>query len=191
VLDELGVTDHTIVVLAGDNGAENLLLARGSAGVFEASYFTSSEGGLRTPCLSRWLGEIASERASNEIVHQTDMFTTLLAWAGCPIPDDREIHGVDQRSFFAGLQATSSREGCLVWATDVLHAVKWQKFKAAPAPRAAARVLSPDALFGIALVVYVLAEDDLHRGVPCELLEPGRSAGASPRRRTRRGSRPP
>ena len=130
-LDELGVADDTIVVLAGDNGAENLLIARGSAGVFEGSYFTSSEGGLRTPCLIRWPGEIAPERASNEIVHQTDMFTTLLAWAGCPIPDDREIDGVDQRAFFAGSQATSNREGCLVWVTDVLHAVKWQNFKVA------------------------------------------------------------
>ena len=130
-LDELGVAGETIVVLAGDNGAENLLIARGSAGVFDGSYFTSSEGGLRTPCLIRWPGEIAPERASNEIVHQTDMFTTLLAWAGCPIPDDREIDGVDQRAFFAGSQATSNREGCLVWVTDVLHAVKWQNFKVA------------------------------------------------------------
>lgn len=130
-LDELGVAGETIVVLAGDNGAENLLIARGSAGVFEGSYFTSSEGGLRTPCLIRWPSEIAPDRASNEIVHQTDMFTTLLAWAACPIPDDREIDGVDQRAFFAGSQATSNREGCLVWVTDVLHAIKWQNFKVA------------------------------------------------------------
>ena len=130
-LDELGVADDTIVVLAGDNGAENLLIARGSAGVFEGSYFTSSEGGLRTPCLIRWPGGIVPGRASNELVHQTDMFTTLLAWAGCPVPDDREIDGVDQRAFFEGSQATSSREGCLVWVTDVLHAVKWQNFKVA------------------------------------------------------------
>jgi arylsulfatase len=130
-LDELGVAGETIVVFAGDNGAENLLIARGSAGVFAGSYFTSSEGGLRTPCLIRWPGEIVPERASNEIVHQTDMFTTLLAWAACPIPDDREIDGVDQRAFFAGSQATSNREGCLVWVTDVLHAVKWQNFKVA------------------------------------------------------------
>ena len=34
-LDELGVADDTIVVFAGDNGAENLLIARGSAGVFD------------------------------------------------------------------------------------------------------------------------------------------------------------
>jgi arylsulfatase len=131
VLDELGVADNTIVVYAGDNGAESLLIARGSSGVFEGSYFTSSEGGLRTPCLIRWPGRVDPGRASNEIVHQTDMFTTLLAWAACPIPDDREIDGVDQRTFFEGSQATSSREGCLVWVSDVLHAVKWQNFKVA------------------------------------------------------------
>ena len=130
-LEELGVTDNTIVILAGDNGAEDLLISRGSSGVFEGSYFSSSEGGLRTPCLIRWPGEVPPDRATNEIVHQVDMFTTLLAWAGCPIPDDREIDGVDQRAFFAGSQETSSREGCLVWVGDVLHAVKWQNFKIA------------------------------------------------------------
>jgi arylsulfatase len=130
-LDELGVAGDTIVVYAGDNGAENLLIARGSAGVFEGSYFTSSEGGLRTPCLIRWPGRVAPGRASNEMVHQTDLFTTMLFWAGCSIPDDREIDGVDQRAFFEGSRATSSREGCLVWVADVLHAVKWQHFKVA------------------------------------------------------------
>jgi len=130
-LEELGVTDNTIVVLAGDNGAEDLLISRGSSGVFDGSYFSSSEGGLRTPCLIRWPREVPPDRATNDIVHQVDMFTTLLAWAGCPIPDDREIDGVDQRSFFTGSQETSSREGCLVWVGDVLHAVKWQNLKIA------------------------------------------------------------
>ena len=60
---------------------------------------------------------------------RTDLFTTLLGWAGCEIPDDREIDGVDQRPFFEGSRAASSREGCLVWVTDQLHAVKWQNFK--------------------------------------------------------------
>ena len=75
-LDELGVADDTIVVLAGDNGAENLLIARGSAGVFEGSYFTSSEGGLRTPCLIRWPGRVVAgagvERAGPSDGHVHD-----------------------------------------------------------------------------------------------------------------------
>ena len=54
------------------------------------------EGSLRTPCLIRWPGHVAPGRVSNEIVHVTDMFTTLLGWAGCQVPTDRVIDGVDQ-----------------------------------------------------------------------------------------------
>jgi arylsulfatase len=129
LLDELGVADDTIVVFAGDNGAEDKLLWRGSPGVFEGSYFSSSEGGLRTPCIIRWPGHVEPDRSSNGMVHQVDMFTTLLRWAGCDIPADREIDGLDQRAFFEGQQEESSREGCLVWLKDVLHGVKWRDFK--------------------------------------------------------------
>ena len=65
-LEDLGATDNTIVILAGDNGAEDLLISRGSSGVFDGSYFSSSEGGLRTPCLIRWPGEVPPDRATND-----------------------------------------------------------------------------------------------------------------------------
>jgi len=126
-LTELGVADNTIVVFAGDNGPEDHLLGRGTAGFFDGSYFSSAEGGIRTPCLIRWPGKIPVRR-SNEMVHVTDMFTTLLKWAGREPPSDRIIDGVDQRDFFGGGQ-TSSREGSLVWLNDELHAVKWSQFK--------------------------------------------------------------
>jgi arylsulfatase len=129
VVDELGVTDNTIVVFAGDNGAEEQVLWRGSSGTFEGSYFSSSEGGLRTPCMIRWPGHVASDRASNELVHQVDLFTTLLRWVDCEVPSDREIDGLDQRAFFEGTTDESAREGCLVWVRDRLHGVKWRNFK--------------------------------------------------------------
>jgi hypothetical protein len=62
------------------------------------------------------------------MVHVTDMFTTLLNWAGCEPPSDRIIDGIDQRGFFGGGE-TSSREGSLVWLNEELHAVKWSQFK--------------------------------------------------------------
>jgi arylsulfatase len=128
-LDRLGVAENTVVVFAGDNGPEEKLLWRGTPGPFDGSYFTASEGGLRTPCLIRWPGRVAQERISNEMVHQVDMFPTLLRWAGAAVPDDREIDGIDQRAFFAGQTEASSREGCIVWVRDVVHAVKWRNFK--------------------------------------------------------------
>jgi arylsulfatase A-like enzyme len=126
-LTDLRVADDTIVVFAGDNGPEDHLLGRGTAGFFDGSYFSSAEGGIRTPCIVRWPGRVPV-RESNDIVHVTDMFPTLLGWAGCEPPSDRIIDGIDQRDFFGGAQ-TSNREGSLVWLNDQLHAVKWSQFK--------------------------------------------------------------
>lgn len=126
-IDALGIRDNTIVILAGDNGPEDHLLGRGTAGFFDGSYFSSAEGGIRTPCLIRWPGHVPV-RESNEMVHVTDMFTTLLRWAGADIPTDRLIDGQDQREFFEGAEK-SNREGLMVWLNDELHAVKWSQFK--------------------------------------------------------------
>jgi arylsulfatase A-like enzyme len=46
LLDELGVAEDTIVVFAGDNGPEEVLLWRGSPGYWEGSYFA---GGRAIP----------------------------------------------------------------------------------------------------------------------------------------------
>ena len=128
-LDELGVRDNTIVVMCGDNGAEDHLAGRGTGGFFDGSYFSSAEGGIRTPLLIRWPNHIPAGVESNEMVHVTDMFTTLLRFVGCEPPKDRLIDGVDQTPFFFGKQETSNRESCIVWLKDELHAVKWKDFK--------------------------------------------------------------
>src|SRR5438270_73623 len=128
-LDELGVADNTIVVMCGDNGAEDHLAGRGTGGFFDGSYFSSAEGGIRTPLLIRWPNRIPAGIESNEMVHVTDMFTTLLSMTGCEAPKDRLIDGVDQSDFFLGKKETSNRESCIVWLKDELHAVKWKDFK--------------------------------------------------------------
>jgi len=128
-LKELGVDNNTIVVFSGDNGPEELETWRGSSGFFEGSYFTGMEGSLRTPCLIRYPGVVPAGKQSNEIVHITDMFTTLLRWSGADIPKDREIDGVDQRAFLEGKQEKSAREGFPYWMADTMYGVKWQNFK--------------------------------------------------------------
>ena len=131
LLDELNIADNTIVVFAGDNGAEDALPWRGTSGYWEGSYFTGMEGSLRTPCLIRWPGHVAPGRVSNEIVHITDMFTTLITWAACQVPGDRVIDGVDQGAFFRGEQDQSNRQGFLFWNGNQLYGAKWQNFKTA------------------------------------------------------------
>src|SRR6516162_2620221 len=112
-LDDLKVADNTIVVYCGDNGAEDHLAGRGTGGFFDGSYFSSAEGGIRTPLLIRWPGRIKPGTESNEMVHVTDMFTTLLSFTGCKAPSDRLIDGADQTSFFLGRKEKSDREHCI------------------------------------------------------------------------------
>jgi arylsulfatase len=131
LLSKLGLNEDTIVVLAGDNGNEEALLHRGTAGFFEGSYFTGMEASLRSPCLVRWPGHVKVGGKSNEIVHITDMFTTLLSLAGLPVPGDRVIDGLDQSKFLAGEQEQSAREGFLYWNGEQLYGIKWQNFKLA------------------------------------------------------------
>lgn len=128
-LDELGIADNTIVIFAGDNGNEEMLLHRGTAGFFEGSYFTGMEGSLRTPCIARWPGRIAAGKVSDEIVHITDWLPTLAAMAGIELPQDRVIDGKDQTPFLSGQEDTSSRDGFIYWNGPTMYGVKWRNFK--------------------------------------------------------------
>jgi arylsulfatase A-like enzyme len=128
-LDSLSLRDDTIVIFAGDNGNEELLLNRGTGGYFQGSYFTGMEAALRTPCIARWPGKVAAGQSSNQIVHITDWFTTLLTMAGLPVPNDRVIDGQDQSAFLAGEREQSNREGFIFWNGEKIYGVKWHNFK--------------------------------------------------------------
>jgi len=77
----------------------------------------------------RWPQQISTKRESNEIVHITDMFTTLINWAGGEIPSDRIIDGIDQSAFFEGDTDGSAREGFIFWNGDRIYGIKWKDFK--------------------------------------------------------------
>lgn len=128
-LDTLGVADNTIVIFMGDNGNEEQLLHRGTGGYWEGSYFTGMEASLRTPFLIRYPAVVPPGRTSNEIVHITDVFPTVLSWTGCAVPDDRVLDGKDQRAFFQGEQEESNREGFLFWNGKKFFGAKWKHFK--------------------------------------------------------------
>jgi arylsulfatase len=127
-LKKLEIEENTIVVFAGDNGPEEMILHRGDSGQFEGSYFASGEGGVRTPFIIRWPKKVKPGK-SNEMLHITDMYPTLLKWADAEVPQDRIIDGIDQRSFFEGKKKESNRDGCILFVGPEIHAVKWRNFK--------------------------------------------------------------
>lgn len=128
-LKEVGVDKNTIIVFSGDNGPEFMEPWRGDAGRFYGSYFTGMEGSLRTPCIVSYPEKVPAGQVSNEIVHITDMYTTLIKWTGGNVPTDRIIDGCDQRLFFEGKVDKSNREGFPYWMGETMYGVKWNNFK--------------------------------------------------------------
>jgi arylsulfatase A-like enzyme len=132
VLDEirmLGIAEDTVVLFGSDNGPEFRRPWRGTAGMWRGTYHTSMEGSLRVPFMVRWPGRIAAGGVTNEIVHVTDLFTTLARIAGAEVPKDRPIDGVDQLDFFLGKQEKSNREGFVFYIKQELRAAKWRDWK--------------------------------------------------------------
>ena len=81
-LDELGISDNTIVFYSTDNGPHMNTWPDAAMTPFRGEKNTNWEGGWRVPAMVRWPGKIKPGVWTNEIVHHMDWFPTLLAAAG-------------------------------------------------------------------------------------------------------------
>ena len=132
-IDKLGIAKNTIVVFTADNGPEHPDNGDGQytgwTGPWAGTYFTATEGGLRTSFIMRWPGQVPAGAVNNQIVHLVDLFPTLAQFAGAIVPDDRPIDGVEMAEFFRGQRDQSGREGFPVFVGNDLRAVKWRNWK--------------------------------------------------------------
>jgi len=83
-LDELGITDNTIVIYSTDNGAETVSWPDGGITPFKGEKGTTWEGGFRVPLVVRWPGVIEPGTKNNDIISHEDWLPTLLAAVGEP-----------------------------------------------------------------------------------------------------------
>ena len=152
-IDRLGIADNTLFIFASDNGPEFRRPWRGSAGMWQGTYHTAMEGGLRAPCILRWPGRIEAGRVSNDIIHVTGFYPTLARVTGATLPADRVIDGIDQWDFLTGAAPRSAREGFLFYIKAELRAAKWRDWKMhfvwEPEPNAGANHLESPFLFNL------------------------------------------
>ena len=123
-----GLEEETLFIFASDNGPEFRRPWRGTAGPWTGTYHTAMEGALRVPLIVRWPGRV-KPGVTNEMVHVTDLFTTLLTNAGAKVPDDRPIDGLDITPLLTGQVEKSPREGFVYYIKDQLRALKWRNWK--------------------------------------------------------------
>ena len=96
LLDELGVTDNTIVQYGTDNGPHKNTWPDAGVNPFRGEKNTNWEGGWRTPSMVRWPGKIKAGSVSNEIMSGMDWFPTYLAAAGNPNVKEDLLKGVTE-----------------------------------------------------------------------------------------------
>jgi arylsulfatase A-like enzyme len=83
-LDDMGITNDTIVVYSSDNGPHMNTWPDGAMTWFRSEKNTNWEGAFRVPCLVRWPGAIKPGTVSNELMSHNDWVPTFCAIAGEP-----------------------------------------------------------------------------------------------------------
>ena len=140
-IEELGIADNTIVMVMGDNGP--FMQYREFSGqndrIYRGGKTDHLEGGVRVNAFLRWPSVIEGGTRVQDIVHITDLYTTLARVAGSDqhIPRDRLIDGVDQTPLIFIGDSHGRRDYVYIYEGPVLRSIVKQQFKFhLPAPGA-------------------------------------------------------
>jgi len=93
LLDDLGITENTIVMYGTDNGPHKNTWPDAAVSPFRGEKNTNWEGGWRVPALVKWPGHIEAGSVSNEIMSGMDWLPTLLAAVGNPNVKEELLKG--------------------------------------------------------------------------------------------------
>ncbi len=120
-LDELGLSDNTVVIFSSDNGPEDIHLPDashsgvGSSGPFRGLKRSLYEGGVRMPFIVRWpTGGVPANSVDNDnIISGVDLLPTVCSLADVKLPDDLKPDGQDMSKALKGKYV--ERKKPLMW----------------------------------------------------------------------------
>ncbi|MCB1230833.1 MAG: sulfatase-like hydrolase/transferase [Verrucomicrobiae bacterium] len=102
LLEELGLSEDTLVVFSSDNGPENshekpgqkFYFSQGQTGGLRGRKRSLLMGGVNVPFIVRWPGKVPAGRVDTETpIAGVDVFPTFLAAAGIPVPEGYQGDG--------------------------------------------------------------------------------------------------
>ncbi|GEM_PF-384518 len=132
-LKELNIENETLVIFTSDNGPwvtryqsqtdesgtlKSLLPENtaGSAYPFRGYKHETWEGGQRIPFFAKFPGVIPSGSSTDQVAAHFDLYTTIAAWAGAPLPaDGRVMDGQDLRPLLTSPTTATSPHDFFVY----------------------------------------------------------------------------
>ena len=144
-VDELGITENTIVIYTTDNGPMVCLFPDSGSTPFRGEKNTNWDGGWRVPALIRWPGTVKPGSVFEDLMAGQDWLPTFLAAAGESKINEKlrdgyrangrlykvHVDGVNQMDYLAGKTEESARKGFLYFSDDGdLLAVRGKRVKA-------------------------------------------------------------
>ncbi|HGY9625879.1 arylsulfatase [Pseudomonas juntendi] len=131
-LDDLKLTDNTIVVYTTDNGPNQWSWPDAATTPFRNEKNSNWEGAYRVPAMVRWPGKIKAGEVTTQMFSGLDWFPTLLAAAGSTDIKERLLKGADvggknfkvhldgynQLDFLTGKKDKSAREEFYYFSDD-------------------------------------------------------------------------
>lgn len=108
-LDELQLTERTLVVFTSDNGGTRSARPTGLRDIKGTTF----EGGIRVPCLVRWPGVLPAGHVVTAPFATFDLTASFARVAGVTAPDGRAFDGIDALAAVARGAAPPDRD--LFW----------------------------------------------------------------------------
>lgn len=100
-LDDLGITDDTIVIYLNDNGPNTMRFVGNMRGMKTGV----DDGGIRSPLIFHWPAKVKAGTTSDSLCAHIDVVPTILDACGVEVPSE---HIFDGRSFLPLLTGTDS-----------------------------------------------------------------------------------
>ncbi|MBN1352581.1 sulfatase [candidate division KSB1 bacterium] len=109
-LDELGLSENTLILFCSDNGGVFRITRQYPLRAGKGSYY---EGGIREPMIVRWRGVAPAGRLCAVPVSGIDFYPTFLDAAGIPVPRGKVLDGLSLMSLIQ--QQGTQTERPLFW----------------------------------------------------------------------------
>ncbi len=134
-LREYHLTDNTLVVVTGDNGATRETRAgldqkpatAGDNRPFRGNKFSLFDGGMHVPFCMSWPGTIPKGQVLHQMGCHVDLLPTFLTAAGVPLPTDRTLDGFDALPM--AVSGAPSKHDAIFWESAGQLAVRRGKWK--------------------------------------------------------------